>query len=327
MSRACDLSIVVPVYRSADILPRFHAELSSALGGREYELILIHDCGPDNSWEVIKTLAARDPRVRGVNLRRNVGQHNAIMAGLRLARGAVVVTMDDDLQHAPKDIPALYDKVCAGADVCYAVFGKRHHAPWKQLGSAVNDIIASYLLNKPRNLYLSPFRAFSDAVRREIVRYTGPSVYLDGLILGVTRRITTVDVTHRSRAVGEGNYNLRRSLSLFLKMATMTSIAPLRLATAFGFLVAAGGLILAIALLAMRLMGYGVPIGWTSIVVTILVMGGAQLVSIGMIGEYLGKVVLEVRRTPQFVVAETIGFDSVQSIVAESPVGGIGNAP
>lgn len=312
MSQALDLSVVVPVYRSATILPRLHAEICEALKDYKFEIVLVHDASPDNSWDVIVGLARKDPRVRGVNLRRNSGQHNAIMAGLYCARGAVIVTMDDDMQHSPSDIPLLYAKVQEGADVCYAQFGAKHHEVWKKLGSAMNDRLASYLLSKPRRLYLSPFRAFSAALRQEIVKYCGPSVYLDGLILRITSRIATVTVAHHRRADGTGNYSLRKSISLLLRMATMTSVAPLRVATATGFVVGFVGIVVALGLVIARLLGDDVPVGWTSLLVVVLLLSSVQLIAIGMVGEYLGKVTLEVRRTPQFTVAETVNLEPAE---------------
>lgn len=317
MSEAYDISVVVPVYRSATILPKLHAEICEALKDHKFEIVLVHDASTEDCWNVIVGLARKDPRVRGVNLRRNSGQHNAIMAGLHCARGAVIVTMDDDLQHSPADIPLLYAKVREGADVCYAQFGAKHHQLWKKFGSAVNDRLASYLLSKPRRLYLSPFRAFSAALQQEIVKYSGPSVYLDGLILRITSRIATVTVAHHRRADGAGNYSLRKSISLLLRMATMTSVAPLRVATATGFIVGFVGIVVALGLVIARLLGDDVPVGWTSLLVVVLLLSSVQLIAIGMVGEYLGKVTLEVRRTPQFTVAETVNLEPAVDDKAE----------
>lgn len=300
------VSVVVPVYGSAPLLPRLVAEVSEALAHEPFELVLVHDRGPDNAWDVIKQLAAANPSVVAVNLRRNVGQHNAIMAGLNFARGKVIVCMDDDLQHSPNDIPALVAKIDEGNDLCYAQFGERHHAAWKKAGSKLNDALAVLLLDKPPGLYLSPFKAMSAAVKDEVIRYGGPSVYVDGLLLSVTSNISTVQVAHHRRPDGRSGYTLRRSVSLLLKMSTISSIAPLRLATLTGFALAAVGGLTAVWLIASTLLGWNAPVGWTSLMVTALLLGGVQLLAIGIAGEYIGRIFLEVRQRPQYVVAEAI---------------------
>jgi len=305
------LSIVVPVYGSAPILPRLIEAIAASLGNERYEVILVHDCGPDNAWSVIQTLCQQDLRVRGINLRRNAGQHSAIMAGLTVARGKIIVTMDDDLQHAPSDIPLLCRKIEEGYDVCYAQFRNRQHALWKRIGSKVNDRLACILLDKPRGLYLSPFRAMRDVVRDEVVKYVGPSVYLDGLILSVTGNIGTVEVDHHSRFEGRGSYSLVRSISLLLRMSTITSVAPLRLATLAGFGFATLGAMMAVALIIQRFTVSTLPAGWLSLIVTSLVLGGVQLMALGIVGEYVGRIFLEVRKKPQFVVAETSNLNAV----------------
>ncbi len=297
------ISIVVPVYGSEPILPRLIQAISDSLGDQRYEVILVHDCGPDNSWSVIRTLSQLDQRVRGINLRQNVGQHNAIMAGLNVARGKIIVTMDDDLQHSPGDIPLLCGKIEEGFDVCYAKFRNREHALWKRWGSKLNDRLACILLDKPRDLYLSPFKAMRDVVRDEVIKYAGPSVYLDGLILSVTGNITTADVDHHSRSDGKGGYSLLRSVALLLRMSTITSIAPLRLATLAGFGFAFLGAFLVIVFVIQRFTVNAMPLGWSWLMVTVLVLGGVQLMALGIVGEYIGRIFLEVRKRPQFVVA------------------------
>lgn len=312
------LSVVIPVYGSAPILPELVRQLEEVLSNRfnidnAYEVILVDDCGPGNGWLVIRQLADLYPFVKGVGLRKNVGQHNAIMAGLNYAEGDVVVVMDDDLQHSPYDVPSLYSRILEGYDVCYADFQNRQHALWKILGSKFNDFVASYLLKKPRDLYLSPFKAFTRGVRHELIKYTGPYVYLDGLILTITSRISTTPVTHHSRYSGEGGYGLKKSLSLWLKMATNFSIAPLRLASIGGMLFSLVGFLFAVFFILQKIVGGHVPQGWTSTIVVVLFMGGIQLLALGAIGEYLGRVYLSINRRPQYVVSELLNLDVSKS--------------
>jgi polyisoprenyl-phosphate glycosyltransferase len=305
------LSVVIPVYGSAPILPELVAQLADVMGGRmalggRFEIVLVDDCGPGGTWDVIRRLAAERPYLKGVKLRKNAGQHNAIMAGLHFASGEVVVTMDDDLQHSPSDIPRLCEKVAAGFDVCYADFRSRHHALWKVAGSRLNDRMARYLLKKPKDLYLSPFKAMRGEIREELIRYVGPHVYLDGLILTITANIASVPVEHHPRHEGRGGYSFYRSVSLWLRMATNFSIAPLRLATLAGFAFAALGLVLSAYLVVERIFNDSIPQGWTSLMVIVLIMGGIQLMALGAVGEYLGRVFLAINRRPQFVVGSTV---------------------
>jgi len=306
-----EVSIVVPVYRSASILPHLVAQVQAAmqasdLDGR-FELILINDASPDDSWQVIRELAARYPFVKGICLARNFGQHNATMAGLNHTCGEVVVIMDDDLQHPPQTIMSLVNAVREGFDVCYTTYIDRKHAAWKRLGSWFNDCFASFLLNKPRGLYLSSYKAMPRRVAQEIIRYDGPYVYIDGLILDITRHITSVPIQHQMRHEGKGNYGLRRSISLWLKMATSFSIIPLRIASFTGMVLAVVSAIGAIIVIVEKLRHPEIPAGWTSMSVIVLFMGGLQLLCLGVIGEYLGRAYLKLNRKPQFSVREQIG--------------------
>jgi undecaprenyl-phosphate 4-deoxy-4-formamido-L-arabinose transferase len=217
--------------------------------------------------------------------------------------------MDDDLQHSPDDISKLIEKINLGADVVYARFINRSHALWKILGSKLNNYVASYLLKKPRDLYLSPFRAFNSGIKDQILQCSGPYVYIDGLILSITKKIESVDVSHHKRLEGEGNYSLGKSISLWLKMATSFSIVPLRLTSLVGLIVSGLGFIFALLLIIQRFTLNQMPLGWSSIIVTILIIGGFQLLAIGVIGEYVGRILLTVNNTkPQYVIADKVGF-------------------
>ncbi|MGB9988379.1 glycosyltransferase family 2 protein [Massilia sp. SM-13] len=312
------LSFVIPVYGSEKVLPELVARVDDVmetlpLARRNYEIIFVCDCSPDHSWQVIEQLSAKHPWVRGILLRMNAGQHNALMAGFAQARGQVVMTMDDDLQHSPSDIPALLEELGRGRDVVYARFKNRQHAAWKIWGSRLNDKVAGYLMKKPKGLYLSPFRAMKAAIVRDILRYNGPYVYVDGLVLSVTRNIGTVDVEHHDRFAGDSGYSLKKSISLWLKMATNFSIVPLRLTSFAGLAMAGVGFVLAVLLIIQKFTIDAMPIGWSSLIVTFLIIGGVQLVALGMLGEYLGRVLLTLNSRPQYVVGETVGLAAPES--------------
>lgn len=303
------LSIVVPVYRSAAILPKLveliQVEMENEALADDFELLLISDASPDNSWQVIRELSRTYPFIKGILLRRNFGQHNAIMAGLHHVSGSFVVLMDDDLQHPPHAIGDLLRALREGYDVCYTNYLNRQHATWKKLGSQFNDWVATHLLGKPEGLYLSSFKGLRREVVQEIIRYDGPYAYIDGLILDVTRSITTINIEHQARHEGAGNYNLSRSIGLWLKMATSFSVLPLRLASFAGFGLACLSLVMIIYVIAEKLLHPELPAGWASLIATVLFIGGIQTLCIGMMGEYLGRTYLKLNHKPQFVIGST----------------------
>jgi len=306
-----EVSIVVPVYRSERILPEFVQQVGTAMdqaqmNGR-FELILVSDASPDNSWGAIRNAADKLPFVKGICLARNVGQHNATMAGLKEAVGQIIVIMDDDLQHPPQTIMSLVAAVQRGHDVCYTQYVGRRHPLWKRLGSWFNDRVATFLLGKPRGLYLSSYKALCHRVVQEMLRYDGPYPYLDGLILDATQSITSVPINHQPRHGGKGNYSLGRSISLWLKMATSFSIVPLRIASLAGLMLAAISATVMIIVIVKKLLHPETPAGWSSLVTIVLFMGGVQLLCLGIIGEYLGRAYLKLNHKPQFAVRERTG--------------------
>jgi polyisoprenyl-phosphate glycosyltransferase len=308
------LSIVIPVYRSQSCLEALVGEIVSALAVTEFaarhEIILVNDSSPDGSWAEIVRLAKQHPSVKGVSLSKNFGQHNASMAGLKESSGQYIVIMDDDLQHPPQAIPEIIGKLQAGADVCYTVYRERKHAKWKKLGSWINDRAATVLLGKPKGLYLSSFKGMTRVIADAVQHYDGPFTYIDGLILDVTRNIAVHTVDHRERWAGEGNYNLSRSVSLWLKMATSFSVLPLRVASIAGMLLAIFATILA-GVVVVRVLVLGAPSpGWASVIVAVLLVGAMQLLGIGLVGEYMGRAYLRMNNKPQFVVRERIGSAS-----------------
>jgi len=308
------ISVVIPVYGGEKSIPELTSQIRTALGecgDREitFEIIFVCDQSPDNSWKVICDLSNLYSEVRGILLAVNSGQHNALMAGFSRAKGEIIVTMDDDLQHSPFDILTLVAEIKSGKDVVYAGFMGRKHPLWKIAGSYLNNIVASYLIKKPKDLYLSPFRALRASIKDELLRYTGPYVYVDGLILTVTANIGSIRVRHYSRYDGVSNYGLLNSISLWMKMATSFSIFPLRLTSLAGILISLVGFFSAILLIIQKLTLDRMPIGWSSLIVTILIIGGLQLLAIGVVGEYLGRALLTLNSRPQYVVAKTVGVE------------------
>jgi polyisoprenyl-phosphate glycosyltransferase len=310
-----DLSIVIPVYNSERIVPELVRRIADAMAraqpAPDYEVILVNDGSPDRSWRMIEQACDAYPAVRGIDLRINSGQHNAIMAGLRAASGAVIVVMDDDLQHAPEDIGKLHAKIGEGYDLCYAAFRRSRHALWKDAGSAFRDLTVHALLGVPRGIRISSFKAMTAEIVREITRYEGPFPYVDGLALMVTRSVAKVELEHHPRLDGRGHYSLRRSVSLWAKVAMNFSVVPLRVASWLGLGFAALGFLFAVYLIVQQLLFQRIPVpGWASLVIAILIVGGVQLLALGAIGEYLGRAYLHMTAKPQYVVKSTRGLDN-----------------
>lgn len=302
------LSVVVPVYRSAAILPKLLARLESSLSATfpDWEAILVNDGSPDNSWQIASGLVEFHPFLVAVDLRKNRGQDNALMAGLRLSRGENVVVMDDDLQHDPADIPRLLERLAEGFDVCYADFRTKKQSWWKNLGSAFNGWVARWVLGKPRDVYLSPFKAMSRGVVDSVLAYEGPYPYLDGLLFSVTDSFAGVELVHHRRLVGRGNYDLARSIGVWLKHATGFSVLPLRIASLAGIAMSALSFAFGAGLIARWFLVHTEVEGWTSTLVVVAFLGGIQLLSLGLLGEYVGRAYLTLNRKPQATIREIL---------------------
>jgi len=298
--------VVIPVYNGALTIGPLVDRLVEVLDRDALEIVLVNDGSPDHSAAVCRTLRERYPeRVIYVELSKNFGEHNAVMAGLHHAAGDYVVIMDDDFQNPPEEVRRLVSHASLhDYDVVYTQYARKHHHPWRNLASRFNDWVATLLLQKPKELYLSSFKCLNRFTVREVLRYTGPYPYIDGLILRCTRRIGTIQVRHDPRRIGRSNYSLPKLVSLWLNMFFNFSVLPLRLSTITGFACSVVGVILGCTVAFERIFRPGTPLGWASILVTVLTFSGVQLVVLGVLGEYLGRLFLSGNQTPQFVIRD-----------------------
>lgn len=298
------LSVIIPVYNGTNSISSLVEEVFREFDGRyDLEVVLVNDGSPqENAVEVCARLAAKDMRVIFLELSRNFGEHNAVMAGLNYCTGEAAVIIDDDFQNPPSEISALIEKLMEGYDVVYSRYEKKEHSMLRNLGSRFNNLMASILIRKPISLYLSSFKAINRFMIDELIRCRSPYPYIDGLILRVTRKYAVVPCRHHPRNEGSSGYTVRKLVSLWLNMFINFSILPLRMASFIGFAIALGGFIAAILLVIDKLMNSDIQAGWASLMSAMLVLSGVQLVTIGMIGEYLGRLFMKDSGQPQFVV-------------------------
>ncbi len=303
--REVQLSFVIPVYNGSatigDVVRRIH-EVYDDLS---IEVVLVNDGSRDETEEVCSRLQASYPTTLSfLHLARNFGEHNAVLAGLNQATGDHVAVLDDDGQNPPEEVRKMYDEaVRQGYDVVFGRYQVKQHNWFRNLGSRFNDRIANHMLKKPRDLYLSSFKVMNRFLVDEITKYEGAFPYIDGLILRATEHLGQVDVEHRSRTDAPSNYTLRTLFLLWLNMFLNFSILPLRLAALLGITASVVSLFLMLAIVIDKLFfTTDLALGLPTLLVTVVFFGGVQLVILGMIGEYLGRLFLDHSRKPQFVV-------------------------
>lgn len=303
-----DLSVVIPVYYAAARLDALIGRLVPVLEqtGRSYEIVLVDDGSLDDTWKVMCRLRSTlGARLIVVRLMRNYGQHNALMAGFRRSRGKLVVTMDDDLQHPPEEIPILLASIEErDLDLVYGCYDVKKHSAWRNLGSTVVNVFFRLVFRLP--VTVSAFRVIRRPLLESIFSYSLNFTYIDGLLAWNTQRIGQVTVEHHERAEGRSGYSLGKLMVLALNLFTNFSLLPLQLVFGCGLLSAAGGLGAALYYFIRYLRSDITVPGYASIIIAVLVLGGVQLLALGIMGEYLGRLHLNVNRKPQYVEREVL---------------------
>lgn len=305
------ISVVIPVYRSQGTLKELYRRLTAALTAinHEFEIIFVEDCGGDDSWRIIQELALQNCKVQGIRLSRNYGQHNALLCGIRAAQGAVIITIDDDLQNPPEEISKLLLKLNEGYDVVYGHPLQQTHGFFRNTASritklALKSIVGVELANK-----VSAFRAFRSSLREAFAAYRSPNVNIEVLLTWGTTKFGSVDVRQDARTIGESGYNFRRLVSHAINMATGFSTLPLRIASVLGMLFSLIGLVILCYVFIRYFMANTVVPGFSFLASIIAIFSGVQLFCLGIIGEYLAKIHLRNMDRPPYTVQDTTSVD------------------
>lgn len=314
-----ELSIVVPVYNSASTLGSLLERLTQTIAAitQSYEIILVDDGSRDDSWAAIQNLRVNySEHLVAIQLMRNYGQHNALMCGLGVARGEFVVTMDDDLQNPPEEIPKLLAHIKQhDLDLVYGCPSKRNHAAWRNLGSTIVWHFYRTVFRNP--VTPTPFRIMRQQMAQSVMFYDLNFTYLDGLLAWCTSRIAGIEVEHVARAQGRSGYSLGKLLGLALNLYTNFSLIPLQIVSGVGFVTATSGFLVGLFYLVQFFASNIAVPGFASTIIAVLILGGAQLLALGVIGEYLGRLHLNVNRKPQYVIRHLDRFDVPRTQTAD----------
>lgn len=303
------VSFVIPCYRSMESLPKVVEEINttmSTLKEYSYEIVLVNDCSPDDTFEVIKELCHKYDFITGIDLARNFGQHAALMAGLRQTSGEYVVCLDDDGQTPADEVGKLLSALEEGADAVYARYAHKKHSVFRNFGTLMNEKMAQYLLGKPKELFVSSYFAVKRFVVDDMIRYENAYPYVIGLVLRATKRIVNVDVTHRNREIGSSGYTFSKLINLWINGFTAFSVKPLRVATATGAFLAVLGFFYGIYTIIKRFVVPDIPMGFSALMSAVVFIGGMMMLMLGMVGEYIGRMYISMNNSPQYVIRTKI---------------------
>lgn len=310
------LSFVIPCYRSEQTIEGVVNEIQETmqtLPEYSYEIILVNDCSPDQTFDVIRGLCGRYDNLVGVNLAKNFGQHAAIMAGLHYVTGDLVAFLDDDGQTPANEVGKLLAAIEAGADVAMASYDRKKHSAFRNWGSRVNEYMLRVMLKKPRTLSMTSFFVVRWFVAENMMLYTNSYPYLPGLLLRCTKNIVNVPVHHRERELGASGYTFKKLLGLWINGFTAFSVVPLRVATLIGTCSAVLGFLYGIYTVIRKLVDPNILLGFSSLMSAILFIGGMLMIILGLIGEYIGRIYISLNNSPQYVVREKVGKGQEES--------------
>lgn len=304
MKQLSSLSVVVPVYRSAESLPELVSVLAEVLPSvaTTFELLLVDDSSPDQSWQVINDLATQYPWVRGLRLMRNYGQHNALLCGIRAAKSEFITTMDDDLQHPPQELLKLREALADNVDVVYGAPQQEQHGIMRDFASQITKLMLQSSMGVDTARHVSAFRLFRTELRRAFETYSSPYVNIDVLLTWATTKFVVVHVRHDERKYGESTYTLRKLVRHALNMITGFSILPLRIASLIGFMFTIFGVLVLFYVVGQALIQGIVVQGFPFLASIIAIFAGAQLFALGIIGEYLARIHFRIMDRPVYTI-------------------------
>ncbi len=304
------ISVAIPCYCSAKTISRVVHDLTEEFARHavEYQIVLVNDGSPDNTFEVITNISRGNANVMAVNLSKNYGQHAARMAAIPFLKGEYIVYMDDDGQHPASGIFQMLDKLEEGNyDVVYALFMQKKHSLLKRLASAVNTATLNFLTGKPKDVKNSSFSIMRRYVAEEMKKYKSPFPSWTGFLMQITRNISNVELAHHERISGKSNYTLKKMMQLYVNSMTGFSIVPLRISLVIGVAVAVLGFGMGIYSVMNKLRYPDIPVGYTSMMAVILLIGGVQLMMLGLLGEYVGRIYMINNNLPQYTIREVVG--------------------
>ncbi len=310
------ISFVIPCYGSQHTIKNVVIEINNIMElkkSSDYEIILVNDNSPDGVYDEIKSLTS-NKYIKAVNLAKNFGQHSALMAGYKFASGDIIVSVDDDGQIPIENTFELVDKIQEGFDVVYANYPDSERGVFRNIGSKINDIMAYYLLSKPKNLQITSFFAMKKFIAKEFLKYNNPYPYLGGLVFRATNKVANIPVLLRPRTIGNSGYTFKKLLSLWLNGFTAFSVKPLRIATIIGVIVAFFGAVFGVYTVINRFVNPEVPMGYSSTMAALLFIGGIIMLMLGLIGEYVGRIYMSINNSPQYVIKETINLNEESEI-------------
>ena len=309
------ISFVVPCYRSQATLPSVIREIQETMEGLSqytYEVVLVNDCSPDNTFDSIRELCRENKNITGINLAKNFGQHSALMAGFHQVKGDIIVCLDDDGQTPADEVGKLLEGSEKGAEVVEAQYAHKQHSGFRNWGSHVNELMTRVMLGKPKDLFVSSYFAARRFVVDEMIKYEYPYPYVIGLVLRTTKNIVNVEVNHRDRMEGTSGYTLGKLLGLWFNGFTAFSVKPLRIATVTGagcaFLGFAYGIYTIIKKIFIN--PPGLVTGFSALMSVLVFMGGMLMLMLGLVGEYMGRMYISMNRSPQYVVREIVNCET-----------------
>ncbi|MDE5910004.1 MAG: glycosyltransferase family 2 protein [Lachnospiraceae bacterium] len=306
------VSFVIPCYRSEATLPGVIEEIKETMQKLEnyaYEVVLVNDCSPDDTFGSIRKLCQENANITGIDLAKNFGQHSALMAGFHYVKGDIIVCLDDDGQTPADEVDKLLAGIEDGADVVYAKYNHKHHSGFRNWGSHVNELMTRVMLGKPKDLFLSSYFAVRRFVVDEMIRYEYAFPYVIGLVLRTTQNIINVEVEHRDRQAGTSGYTLGKLLSLWFNGFTAFSVKPLRIATVSGASCAFVGFLYGIYTIIKKIFinPPGLVTGFSALMSVLVFMGGMLMLMMGLVGEYMGRMYISMNNSPQYVIREMTG--------------------